>query len=152
MFGNFGFNHGFHKRRGFGLRYWILSIASEREVTGAQIGSAISEFSGGRWSPSPGSLYLFLKELTDGDYLSVHEREGKKYYTTSQKGTALLRDSWFPWHKMSWFFDGGSNSSSEDIAEINLRLRSLKERKSEMSSSEKEDLRKIRDLIDELLD
>ena len=152
MFGNFGFNRGFHERRGFGLRYWILSIASEREVTGAQIGSAISEFSGGRWSPSPGSLYLFLKELADEGYLSVHEKEGKKYYTTSQKGAALLRDSWFPWHKMGWFFGAGDSSLAEDIAEIDSKLRSLKERKSEMSASEKEDLRKIRDMIDELLD
>lgn len=114
----FGFHHGPHERRGFGLRYWILSLASEEPLTGAEIGGRIAQFSAGRWSPSPGSLYITLKDLVEDGLLSVTEKEGRKYYRTTEQGKALLNDSWFPWHHfMPFAFQQDASSLIERVEE-----------------------------------
>lgn len=95
----FGFHRGPRSRRGFGLKYWILSLASKEPLTGSEIGAMIARSSGGMWSPSPGSLYMTLKDLVDDGLLSVTEKDGRKYYKTTEQGIALLKDSWFPWHQ-----------------------------------------------------
>jgi DNA-binding PadR family transcriptional regulator len=95
----FGFHHGQHSRRGFGLKYWILSLASKEPLIGSEIGAIIAQSSGGRWSPSPGSLYITLKDLMSEGLLSMTEKDGRKYYKTTEQGAALLKDSWFPWHQ-----------------------------------------------------
>ncbi len=95
----FGFHHGQHARRGFGLRYWILSLASKEPLVGSEIGAMIAQYSGGRWSPSPGSLYITLKDLVEEGLLSVTEKNERKYYKTTEQGMDLLKNSWFPWQR-----------------------------------------------------
>jgi len=95
--GRRGMRHmGFPMQRGFvGLRYWILNLTSRRELTGAQIMSAMSEMSMGGWSPSPGNLYPALKSMEEDGYLSSREDGLKKYYKATEKGKQLLES--FSW-------------------------------------------------------
>ncbi|MGC8622900.1 MAG: PadR family transcriptional regulator [Candidatus Micrarchaeia archaeon] len=87
---------GFPVQRGFvGLRYWILNLTSRREMTGAEIMSAMSEMSMGGWSPSPGNLYPALKSMEEEGYLESREEGIKKFYKASQKGRELLET--FSW-------------------------------------------------------
>lgn len=97
MRGKNGMGHmGFPVQRGFvGLRYWILNLASRREMTGAEIMSAMSEMSMGGWSPSPGNLYPALKSMEEEGYLEARDEGIKRYYKASEKGKKLLET--FSW-------------------------------------------------------
>ncbi len=67
------------------LRILILHIASRSPVSGMTLSGAITEKSGGRWRPSPGSIYFIIKELTtEGKLLNIGK--GEKKYITTQSG------------------------------------------------------------------
>jgi DNA-binding PadR family transcriptional regulator len=100
-FGRTGFmGHEMGRFRGFGLKYWVLSIVSKETSTGAMIMDKIENMSMGRWRPSPGHIYPLLEQLTLDGYLSLDSRDGKKYYTVTEKGRDVLEGSWFPWRTM----------------------------------------------------
>ncbi len=103
MFGP-GYRHNNMKRNhhmhGFGLRYWILAIAMDNDVTGVDIASKISEKTDGRWVPSPGIIYPALSSMYSGEYLTMEERNNKKYYRTTEKGKEFLDNSYFPWKEI----------------------------------------------------
>ncbi len=114
MFGPRGrYMHGMHHMqgmRGFGLKYWILGIASENEVTGADIANKIAEMTNGNWVPSPGIIYPTLTSLYNEKYLDLKEKDNKKYYRTTDKGKKLLNDSYFPWDEIT-----GKNNDIDDV-------------------------------------
>jgi DNA-binding PadR family transcriptional regulator len=83
--------------RGFGLRYWILSLAYETGLTGAMISERVENMSMGHWRPSPGQVYPLLEQLVEDGLLRMELKDGKKYYFTTEKGKDLLKGSWFPW-------------------------------------------------------
>jgi DNA-binding PadR family transcriptional regulator len=83
-------------RHGFGLRYFILAVLNEGRATGAEIAKRIEEISNYHWKPSPGSLYLFLKEMSDNGYIEVEEGDGKKYYKITKEGREIIDSVWFP--------------------------------------------------------
>ncbi len=86
--------------RGFGLKYWVLSIVSGERSTGSMIMDKIERMSMGHWRPSPGHIYPLLERLATEGYLSVESKEGKKYYSVTDKGKEVLEGSWFPWRTM----------------------------------------------------
>ena len=72
------------------LRILILHIASRSPVSGMTLSGAITEKSGGRWRPSPGSIYFIIKELTtEGKLLNIGK--GEKKYITTQSGLDELK-------------------------------------------------------------
>ncbi len=89
-----------HHMHGFGLKYWILAIAMDNDVTGVDIASKISEKTDGRWVPSPGIIYPALSSMYSGEYLTMEERNNKKYYRTTEKGKEFLDNSYFPWKEI----------------------------------------------------
>jgi DNA-binding PadR family transcriptional regulator len=105
-YGSNGGQHGMHSGSGFGMhrvwnmrdigrgfigiKYMILRIAREKEITGAQIMEMVDKLTMGCYRPSSGNTYPALNDLVSADYLSVREENGVKYYKTTKKGNDLL--------------------------------------------------------------
>ena len=119
-----GFGRGGHDShfrapfRGFGLKYWVLSLLYEKSATGAMVMDKIENMSMGHWRPSPGHVYPLLDEMTKEGYLEIETKDGKKYYKTTDKGRELLGNSWFPWRN----FGGMGGVTSIDDAIKNLEV------------------------------
>ena len=70
------------------LKYDVLAILAEGPRHGYEIMGAIEAQRGFR--PSPGSIYPALQMLHDGDFLESREVDGKRIYSISESGLALL--------------------------------------------------------------
>ncbi|MGC8687793.1 MAG: PadR family transcriptional regulator [Candidatus Micrarchaeia archaeon] len=98
--------HGMHNNSGFGMhrvwnmrdigrgfigiKYMILRIAREKEITGAQIMEMVDKLTMGCYRPSSGNTYPALNDLVSAGYLNLREENGVKYYRTTKKGNDLL--------------------------------------------------------------
>ena len=89
-----------HRFRGFGVKYWILGIVSDKPATGAMIMDRMEEMSWGYWRPSPGNIYPLLEEMTKAGWLKMAAKDGKKFYNTTENGKEQLNNSWFPWDEI----------------------------------------------------
>ncbi len=89
MFGHsFGGGRG-RKRRG-DARIALLLLLAEEPRNGYQLMQAIEERSGGRWRPSPGSVYPALAQLEGEGLIRPIEREGSKLFEITDAGRAHL--------------------------------------------------------------
>ncbi len=59
---------------------------------GYEMMKALEEKSGGFYSPSPGSVYPTLQMLEDGGHVTSKETDGKKVYSITDAGRALLAE------------------------------------------------------------
>jgi DNA-binding PadR family transcriptional regulator len=59
---------------------------------GYEMMKALEEKSGGFYTPSPGSIYPTLQMLEDRGFVSVRDTEGKKVYSITDAGRALLNE------------------------------------------------------------
>ena len=121
--GPFGFGGGFGPGGGqfgpgreggrfFGrgdMKYALLWLLQERPMHGYEMIKALEQRSGGFYSPSPGSIYPTLQMLEEGGFVTGNEVEGKKVYTITDAGRALLTENprheegfagppWTRWH------------------------------------------------------
>jgi DNA-binding PadR family transcriptional regulator len=78
-------------RRG-DLKYLILELLSEGARHGYDIITALEEKSGGRYRPSPGSVYPTLQLLEEGGYVTGEEREGKRIFQLTEAGRKYLSE------------------------------------------------------------
>ena len=76
-------------RKGF-LKLILMRIIHEKPTHGYEIIHLIQEKSGGRWTPSPGSVYPALEHLESKGYIVSEEVERKKVYTITPKGIQVL--------------------------------------------------------------
>jgi DNA-binding PadR family transcriptional regulator len=84
------------------LRYLVLFICSEEPSYGYRVVSRIEELSGGRWSPSSGTVYPLIDRLKDEDLLrelteeETEERElegeDRNYFIITEKGREELQE------------------------------------------------------------
>ncbi len=72
------------------MKYALLWLLQERPMHGYEMIKALEQRSGGFYSPSPGSIYPTLQMLEEGGYVTGSEVEGKKVYTITDAGRALL--------------------------------------------------------------
>lgn len=105
--GPFGFGGGFGPGDGpfgpgreggrfFGrgdMKYALLWLLQERPMHGYEMIKALEQRSGGFYSPSPGSIYPTLQMLEEGGFVTGSEVEGKKVYTITDAGRALLTEN-----------------------------------------------------------
>lgn len=79
------FGHG-------GLRLVLLQLIADKPSHGYELIKAIEERLGGRYSPSPGTVYPTLTLLEELGYVSVDEAEGggRKRYTITDAGREFL--------------------------------------------------------------
>ena len=54
--------------------------------------SALEQMTGGRYRPSPGSVYPTLQLLEDGGYATSEAVDGKRVYTITDAGLTLLKE------------------------------------------------------------
>ena len=76
-------------RKGF-LKAILLVTIREKPIHGYDIIQLIKERSGGRWTPSPGSVYPALEYLESKGYITSEEVERKKVYTITPKGRQAI--------------------------------------------------------------
>ena len=89
MFGGpFGGGRG-RKRRG-DARIALLLLLAEEPRNGYQLMQTIEERSGGRWRPSPGSVYPALAQLEDEGLIRAIERDGAKLLEITDAGREHL--------------------------------------------------------------
>ena len=121
-------------RHGFGLRYFILAVLNEGKATGAEIAKRIEEISNYYWRPSPGSLYLFLKEMSDDGYIEVEEDDGKKYYKITKEGREIIDSTWFPFKSII---------KRDIVAELEGLADYIVEKRGTLSESDIEKIKKL---------
>ncbi len=88
--GPFGGGRG-RRRRG-DVRTALLLLLAEEPRNGYQLMQAIEERSGGRWRPSPGSVYPALSQLEDEGLIRSTERDGAKLFEITDAGRAQIAD------------------------------------------------------------
>jgi DNA-binding PadR family transcriptional regulator len=74
-------------RRG-DIRSALLTILAEGPGHGYEVISRLEEKSGGRWRPSPGSVYPTLQMLEDEGLVRSEVRDGKRVYELTDAGRA----------------------------------------------------------------
>jgi DNA-binding PadR family transcriptional regulator len=88
-------------RRG-DVRLALLRLLAEEPRNGYQLMQTIETRSGGRWSPSPGSVYPTLAQLEDEGLIRSTDGEGSRLYTITDSGREHLEtraqepDPWEP--------------------------------------------------------
>ncbi len=112
------------------MKYALLWLLQERPMHGYEMIKALEQRSGGAYSPSPGSIYPTLQMLEEGGYATSSEVEGKKVYTITDAGRALLTDSprnkegfagppWMRWH------GHGERNSRPEMAALAIESREI---------------------------
>jgi DNA-binding PadR family transcriptional regulator len=96
--GQFG---GRHKAGRGDIRAAILALLTEQPMHGYQIIREIGERSEGAWTPSPGSVYPTLQQLTDEGLVRSSETESKRVYELTDEGRAQAenRQGTLPWEE-----------------------------------------------------
>jgi DNA-binding PadR family transcriptional regulator len=102
---NEGGRHGRgpHRRRRGDIRTAILAVLSaDGPGHGYEIIQALEGRSGGRWRPSPGSIYPTLQQLEDEGLVTGAEVDGRRIFTVTDAGRAeakarLERAGRSPW-------------------------------------------------------
>ena len=64
----------------------MLILLAEEPRNGYQLMQTIEERSGGRWRPSPGSVYPTLAQLEDEGLIRGIERDGTKLFELTDAG------------------------------------------------------------------
>jgi DNA-binding PadR family transcriptional regulator len=84
------------------VRLALLRLIAEEPRNGYQLMQTIETRSGGRWSPSPGSVYPTLAQLEDEGLIRSTDGEGSRLYTITDAGREHLEtraqepDPWEP--------------------------------------------------------
>lgn len=76
------------------LRFLVLKLLKEKPMSGAEIVEEIERETGGRWKPSPGSIYPLLAWFQDKGYTKElpKEEDGMKRYMLTEKGKRFFEE------------------------------------------------------------
>lgn len=76
------------------LRFFVLKLLSEKPMSGSEIIEEIERETGGRWKPSPGSIYPLLAWLQNEGYAKRLPKEegGIKRYTLTEEGKKFFEE------------------------------------------------------------
>jgi DNA-binding PadR family transcriptional regulator len=70
----------------------LLLLLAEEPRNGYQLMQAIEELSGGRWRPSPGSIYPTLAQLEDQGLIRATERDNANLFELTDAGRTHLNE------------------------------------------------------------
>ncbi len=137
-------------RYGFGLKYFILEMASRDRIKGADIMNRIEELSHGYWRPSPGHVYFELDRLVSNGYLKRIEEDNNRYYEITEQGKELLKEieEWFPFKKI--LAQNNGNESKDKIKDKILNEIKALEQEENLNNEEKKRIELIKELIEKL--
>jgi DNA-binding PadR family transcriptional regulator len=83
---------GRRRRRRGDVRAALRLLIADEPRNGYQLMQAIEELSGGRWRPSPGSIYPTLAQLEDEGLIRARERDGGKVFEITDAGRDHLEE------------------------------------------------------------
>jgi DNA-binding PadR family transcriptional regulator len=113
----FGGGRG-RKRRG-DVRVALLLLLAEEPRNGYQLMQEIEERSGGRWRPSPGSVYPTLQQLEDEGLIHAIERNGTKLFELTDEGRKHIDQA----HTPPWEADDeteGTDDMKREIKQLHI--------------------------------
>ena len=99
-------------------------LLAEEPRNGYQLMQTIEERSGGRWRPSPGSVYPTLAQLEDEGLIRAVEQDGAKLFEVTDQGRERLGESKVdpaPWEQDEQDDDPAVNSLLE-IASLVIQI------------------------------
>lgn len=135
--------------RSFGLRYWIMTMLSRKEMTGAMIIDEISKMSLGYWKPSPGSIYPLLAFAEETGFLKVRVQKGKKFYSMTKKGREKLDSLFVPQFSMFSHTAGREDSIGESVEAIEYSARYIIDN-ADMLNKDAGSRKRLRQIVKEL--
>jgi DNA-binding PadR family transcriptional regulator len=100
MLGGAAFGGGRGRKRRGDVRAALLLLLADEPRNGYQLMQAIEGLSGGRWRPSPGSIYPTLSQLEDEGLIRATGVEGGKVFELTAAGRKHLderHDDGPPW-------------------------------------------------------
>ncbi len=76
------------------LRFLVLKFLAERPISGSEIVGKITHETGGKWKPSPGSIYPLLAGLQEKGYTreSFAVENGMKHYSLTNSGKEFFKE------------------------------------------------------------
>jgi DNA-binding PadR family transcriptional regulator len=92
MRGGRGHGRGRHRVRRGDVRSAILALLDDRPMHGYEMIQELEERTGGRWTPSAGSIYPTLQLLEDEGLVTAEEVEGRKVYSLTDTGKEAAPD------------------------------------------------------------
>jgi DNA-binding PadR family transcriptional regulator len=108
-------------RRG-DVRAGILALLAESPRNGYQIMQELEERSGGRWRPSPGSVYPALQQLEDEGLVRAEEAGNGRLFQLTDQGRAYVKEhaeeTAAPW-------DWAKNEGDDDVVELFSQIRHI---------------------------
>jgi DNA-binding PadR family transcriptional regulator len=87
-----GRGRGRHRVRRGDVRSAILALLDDRPMHGYEMIQELEERTGGRWTPSAGSIYPTLQLLEDEGLVKPEEVEGRKVYSLTEAGQEAAPD------------------------------------------------------------
>jgi len=72
------------------LKFIVLKTISDQSTYGYEIIHRIEKITGGRWTPSAGSIYPILEGLEANGHIRSEEIERKKVYSITPQGVKML--------------------------------------------------------------
>ncbi len=144
----------FEKQKSFGLKFIVLKMLSNEEMTGSMMIERLNNISMGFWKPSPGSIYPVLEWLqTEGlvTFKAKEEKGSKKYYKITPKGKKLLEDSWVPWknHKFDHSYEKGKIPLETIFLRMKFFTRYLNDNK-DIIKKDKRYAQKLKEIVSSL--
>jgi DNA-binding PadR family transcriptional regulator len=88
----FGGPLGARRARRGDVRSGLLSLLADAPMHGYDLIRELEQRSGGRWRPSPGSIYPTLQLLEDEGLVTGQEQDGKRVYSITDAGRAELEE------------------------------------------------------------
>ncbi len=111
--GEFGFGRpggprgrGGRTRRG-DIRYALLSALSDGPAHGYELIQRLEERTGGRWKPSPGSVYPTLQMMEEAGLVTAAQQDEKRVYSVTDEGKKLLAERVAEGGGMPWMSGEG---------------------------------------------
>ena len=126
-----------HRARRGAIKGSVVRLLAERPMHGYELIGEFEERTGGRWRPSPGSVYPILAQLEDEGLVRSFDDEGRKRFELTDAGRAWLDehaddDQSPPWER------SGVGRRGEPV---NQRAVEIKERAHLWSRGTRADLR-----------
>jgi DNA-binding PadR family transcriptional regulator len=87
-----GRGRGRHRVRRGDVRSAILALLDDRPMHGYEMIQELEERTGGRWTPSAGSIYPTLQLLEDEGLVTAEEIDGRRVYSLTDTGKEAAPD------------------------------------------------------------
>jgi len=122
-----GPGHGRRRARRGSIRAAVLRLLSERPMHGYELIQEFEQRTGGRWRPSPGSVYPTLAQLEDEGLVAAVDDDGRKRFELTDTGRTWLDEHPEEGERAPW--EHGGEGRRGDLrrlgAEIFGQLRQL---------------------------